>query len=150
MASYVYGLVAADIKVPGHDLSQIGVASESLDQGDLTQAIEDAAGLINALLDRSGITPGTSLDDDTHAACVAAIKAYAQAEALKILGDTGERYEAAWSQWQMHYSNFAAHPENLGSDYVDGLSCHIDDLTGGTEPDIISDGEFDFMNGRTF
>jgi hypothetical protein len=150
MAVYVYGLTYADINVPGHDISQIGASTEPLAQGDLTQAIEDAAGLLNSVLDRSGITASATLDDDTHAACVTAVKAYAQAEALKILGDVNGMYESVWQQWIDYYATFSAAPGNLGDAYTDTTTSFVDDLLNDTEPSFIEDGEFDFFNSKAF
>ena len=148
MAIYVFGLVYGDIHVPGHDISQIGASTEPLAQGDLTQAIEDGSAQINTLLDRSGITPQTvaaGMDEDSHGMCVAAVKAYAQAQALRIIGDTGPRYEAAWGQWLSAYGTISSQPQNLGDEYVDGITCDIDSITSGTAIDSVGSDEFDFI-----
>lgn len=148
MAIYVFGLVASDISVPGRDASEIGASTEPLATGDLTQAIEDGAAQINSLLDRSGITPqsvAAGMDEDSHGMCVAAIKAYAQADALRIIGDTGPRYEAAWQQWLGLYGTISARPDNLGDAYTDGLTCNVDSITSGTAIDAVGDDEFDFI-----
>lgn len=155
MAVYTFGLTSADVNVPGHDVSQIGASTEPLSTADITQAIEDGAAQLNTLLDRSGITPqsvAAGMDEDTHAACVAAIKAYAQADALRILGHTGAAYDAAWRQWLSAYETYSAHPEHFGAAYGDTYSCQIDDITSGTTIDSVGNDEFDFIgfNSKVF
>ena len=152
MAIYVWGLVNTDIDVPGHDTSTITSSTEPLTTTNLTQAIEDGASQINTLLDRSGITPQTvaaGMDEDTHGLCVVAVKAYAQAEALKIIGDTGPRYEAAFSQFQGIYSIISSRPQNLGDEYVDALTCEVDSITSGTKITKVGSDEFDFIGFST-
>jgi predicted metal-dependent phosphotriesterase family hydrolase len=120
----------------------------------LTQAIEDGASQVNTLLDRSGITPQTvaaGMDEDTHGMCVIAVKAFAQAEALKILGDTGPNYEAAWKQWTAMYATISSNPENLGDEFAAGTTVAVDDITSGTAQTYAADpGEFDFFNTKVF
>lgn len=130
-ASYIYGLAASDIaaEIPGVDDSNIGASTEPVSTTDLTNWINDGAGRLNAVLDKSGITAGASMDADTHQMCTIAVKAYAIQKALLVMGETGPAYEAAREEWAAIYTEISNRPQQLGDAYDDGLTVAVDSLS---------------------
>lgn len=137
MAVYVYGLTSSDITavLPNTDVGNIDTTSKPVTTTDITQFIEDGAAKLNsAVLDRSGITPSASLDEDTHAALLALVRTYAVAKTLEMFGQ-GAAYERAWQFWLDGYSEYLSRPQNLGADYPASPSVDIDLINTTTEID---------------
>lgn len=131
MAVYDYSVTAANVlaELPGIDPSNIGATGEPLNTTDVAQWIEDGAGHLNALLDRSGITPSASLDEDTHAKVKDAVKMYAVHKCLLVLGVTGALLDAARDRYNTAYAEISNRPQGLGAAYTDGLTTSIDTTT---------------------
>lgn len=117
MAVYTYSVTNSDVlaEVPGIDAGQIGASTEPVSTADVDQWIIDGSSQINGLLEKAGHTPSSSLEEDTHAALATAVKNYAVAKVLLVIGQTGEVYQRAWDTWMQAYSEFSNRPENLGA-----------------------------------
>lgn len=126
--SYDYGLVAADVvaEVPGIDGGNIGASTEPVSTTDIGVWLNEGAARINALLDKSGITASASMDVDAHDSLAAAVKAYAVAKTLAVLGITGALYNDARDRWNTIWALYSNRPQDLGTAYDDGLTVNID------------------------
>lgn len=128
MAVYVYGLTHADVagEIPGLDASDIGAATEPLNTTNIGQWLEDGAAEINRQLAKSGITASAELDETVHASCASAVRAYAVAKSLSVLGVTGEIYQQARDIWEQRITELANRPQGLGGQYTERLTTNID------------------------
>lgn len=131
MAVYVYSLASSDIvaELPGVSSENISATSQPLNTGDLTQFIEDGAGKLNSVLIARGITPSASMDETDHAALVEAVKSYAVAKALNVLGALGPMYEQAQERWQSVYAEYSNRPQNLGGSFASLTTVETDSVT---------------------
>lgn len=131
MAVYVYGLTYTDVvaEIPMLDGGSLTATSEPLAQGDLTQYLEDGAGKLNAMLIARGITPASGMDETDHAALIEAVKGYAVAKALMVLGSAGPVYDQSWERWQQVYAEYSNRPQQLGGSFTPLTTTTIDDLT---------------------
>jgi len=155
MAVYVYSLAYGDIiaEVPMLDGGSITATTEPLSQGDITQYIEDGAGKLNSMLIARGITPESTMDETDHAALVEAIKGYAVAKSLLVLGSAGPMYDQAWERWQQVYAEYSNRPQQLGGTFAPMTTTTTDGVTvdGGTAShDDHGTEEWSFisLNGR--
>ena len=131
MAVYVYSLTYADVigEIPGLDASNIGAATEPLNQSNINQWLEDGAAEVNRQLAKSGITADASLDATTHASCASAVRAYAVTKSLAVLGVTGEVYQQAREIWEQRFTEISNRPQGLGATYTERLTTNIDTQT---------------------
>lgn len=131
MTVYAYGVEHADVtkELPGIDPSGIGSTGEPLNTTDITGWITDGAGQVNALLDRSGITPSVDLDEDTHCKLAAAVKDYAIHKSMLVLGVTGPLLDAVRDRFNATYAEISNRPQMLGAAYGDGLTTTTDTVT---------------------
>lgn len=138
MAVYVYSLTYADVvgEIPGLDASDIGAATEPLNQTNIAQWIEDGAAEVNRTLAKSGITADASLDATVHASCASAVRAYAVAKSLSVLGVTGEVYQQARDIWEQRFTELSNRPQGMGGSYTERLTTNIDTQASdiGTNP----------------
>lgn len=131
MAVYVYSLTSADVisEVPMIDGGSLTATTEPVSTTNITQWIEDGAGKLNSMLEARSITAGASMDETDHAALVEAVKAYAVAKTLLVLGSAGTIYDQAWNRWQQVYAEYSNRPQQLGSTAVALTSTVVDDIT---------------------
>lgn len=128
MAVYVYGLVFGDVTavLPAVNDDSFSSTSKPVSTGEITQFIEDGAGTLNsAVLDRSSITASASLDEDTHAALKALVRAYAVAETAELLGMQTSA-DRARSVWEKGLTAYISAPKLLGAAYGDTYNVDID------------------------
>ena len=130
-ASYIFGLAASDVagELPGIDADNVDASSDKLTTTLITSFINDGAGKLNVVLDKSGIESGSGMDADTHQVCAVAVKNYAIHKSLLVLGITGPVYEAARDEWASVYTEYSNRPQQLGDEYADGLTVAVDSLT---------------------
>jgi len=130
MAVYTYSLAASDVSAElPIDAGTVGASTEPLSTTDISQYIEDGAGKLNAALEKAGVSVSASMDEEAHAACTEAVKSYAVAKSLLVLGVTGALYDQAWSRWQYVYSEYSSRPQQLGDAYSgSSVSTNIDDI----------------------
>lgn len=130
-ASYIFGLTASDVaaELSGIDADNIGASTDKLTTTLITGFINDGAGKLNTVLDKSGITSGASMDADAHQVCALAVKSYAIHKSLLVLGITGPVMEAARDEWLAVYTEYSNRPQQLGDEYADGLTVAADSLS---------------------
>lgn len=141
-ASYTYGLSASDVtgELPGN-VASVGAATTPVNTSDITQWIDDASAKMNAMLDKSGIEAGASMDADALSACATAVKSYAIWKTLSVMGVTGPLLDNARRVWTETFAEFSNRPQSLGDAYDDGLTVNID--TDDTSED------WDFINSES-
>jgi hypothetical protein len=102
MAVTTHGVTTDSVlaKIAGNiDSSRISATSVPLSTGDVEEYIDEAAGEINAILTRAGLSPD-SLDDDTTEQVQRAIRLGAAAQVLSTLGYTGGTYSDLRAQYE--------------------------------------------------
>jgi hypothetical protein len=138
MSVYIYGITFEDLVygIPGIDSAQIGPYTEPISTTNLVAWAEDAAGLLNGALAKSGITANASLDVTAHARCKAAVKAYVTAQALGVMSVQGPVYDQARNIWEQAYRELSNNPQQLGTAYTPRVTSNIDniDATYGPNP----------------
>ena len=131
MAVYVYSLTYADVvnEMPGVGAENISATTQPLSTADVTQFLEDGAGKVNSMLIARGITPAADMDETDHAALVEAVKSYAVAKSLQVIGATGPMYEQAQDRWTSVYAEYSNRPQNLGGSYSSLTTVETDSVT---------------------
>ena len=114
MAIDTYSLTYSDIRIPGQDMTRLPATSDnSLSQHDLTEAIEDVASEVFAILTRAGMQK-SDLEEEGEQLAERMIKAYATKEGMRILGHSGETYDDAVQNYR--------DARDLLIDYLDALA----------------------------
>ena len=138
MSVYIYGITFEDLVygIPGIDAAQIGPYTEPLSTTNLVAWANDAAGLLNGALAKSGIVANAQLEETAHQRCKAAVKAYVTAQALAVMGVNGPVYDQARAVWEQAYREVSDRPQNLGTAYTPRVTSNIDSIesTYGVNP----------------
>ena len=141
MSVYIYGITFEDLVygIPGIDAAQIGPYTEPLSTTNLVAWANDAAGLLNGMLAKSGITANAQLEPTAHQRCKAAVKAYVTSQALAVMGVNGPVYDQARNIWEQAYAEVGNRPQNLGTQYVQPVKTNLSES--------IPDSQWNYSSG---
>lgn len=152
MASYDFGLVAADISGKlGIDVDSIGASTEPLSSSDVSDAL--AAGCseaMNAAYAR-GIVPDGDLltsDPDSHDKLKRLAMSRAVADLALAHGRMPEVYSTWWDRYWALKRELAAHPGELGTAAVgmSGITTKMDNFTSSS----VEIGGIDWTDDKVF
>lgn len=93
----------------------VGGASSPLSTTVIDEWIDEAAGQLNALLQRHGVDPA-DIGGDTLSLVQTGIRAYVTARALSHRGFPPEQVNQQWETWNLVRQTLREDPQSLGDD----------------------------------
>jgi len=122
MTVYVYGLTYLDVieEIPGIDASEISATTGRITTTGLNQYIEDGASQLNAMLERSGVTPDAAMNANSHQKIAAAVRSYAAFKSLAVLNVRGPAYDQCRRIWEQVYAELSNRPQMVGTAFSAG------------------------------
>jgi hypothetical protein len=119
MALELYGITSAKVldELP-NNIRGVTSSSQGLNTTKITAWIERAAGQVNALLERYGVTSDeVLLNDNSLEVARTAILSYAVAKSLEVAvaNPADPRIERSWAQWRDAYKLLQDVPSTLGA-----------------------------------
>ena len=84
---------------------------------DLEKWIEDGAGQLNAMLERSGITPSIEMGANAHQKMEIAVRSYAVFKSLAVLNVRGPVFDQTRRVWEQVYAELSNRPQMLGTSF---------------------------------
>jgi len=122
MSVYTYGLTYSDVidEIPGIDASEISATTGRITTTALAQWIEDGASQLNAMLERSGVTPSISMGDNSHQKIATAVRSYAAFKSLAVLNVRGPSYDQCRRIWEQVYAELSNRPQMVGEAFSSG------------------------------